>query len=144
MRFFLEWIISVSWTNSWLFFILIIIIVVVVASAVAFFIILNGTFSFCYLTIPELITMITDSCSCLSLSASLFTLLTLLSSVSASDSPLLLLLHAIVVIHTEGKICERIRRWEISHCFPMIMIFRLLSSLRSLCVSYHDGNILAL
>lgn len=64
--------------------------------------ILNGTFSFCYLTIPELIiTMITDSCSCLSLSVSLFTLLTLLSSVSASDS---LLPHAFVVIrHTEGK-----------------------------------------
>lgn len=51
--------------------------------------------------------MITDSCSCLSLSVSMFTLLTLLSSVSASDS---LLPHAFVspssssfAIHTEKK-----------------------------------------
>lgn len=57
-----------------------------------FYAILNSTFSFCYLTIPELITMITNSCSCLFLlfffllfQFSLFTLLPLLSSVSVSE-----------------------------------------------------------
>lgn len=93
--------------------------------------------------------MITDSCSCLSLSVSMFTLLTLLSSVSASDS---LLPHAFVspsssssfAIHTEKKKKMWKNTMGNSHCFPMIMIFILLSSLRSLCVSYHDGNFSAL